>query len=84
MKKIDVAIIEALTETLNKSIKQYMASLGSDSENTNLFKMNFIKKFSDDFIFLNDFIKSEVFYFCSNVAFIRSMSYSSSQFLQSS
>lgn len=38
MKKIDVAIIEALTETLNKSIKQYMASLGSDSENTNLFK----------------------------------------------
>ena len=44
MKKIDVAIIEALTEALNKSIKQYMASLGSDSENTNLFKMNFIKK----------------------------------------
>ena len=39
MKKVDVAIIEALTKALNMSIQQHMASLGSDTENINLFKM---------------------------------------------
>lgn len=73
MKKIDVAIIEALTETLNKSIKQYMASLGSDSENTNLFKMNFIKKFSDDFIFLNDLSGNADFYHRYGYLIMRNM-----------
>ena len=71
--KIDVAIIEALTETLNKSIKQYMASLGSDSENTNLFKMNFIKKFSDDVIFLNDLSGNADFYHRYGYLIMRNM-----------
>ena len=52
MKKVDVAIIEALTKALNMSIQQHMASLGSETENINLFKMNFIKKFTDDRVFI--------------------------------
>ena len=52
MKKVDVAIIEALTKALNMSSQQHMASLGSETENINLFKMNFIKKFTDDRVFI--------------------------------
>lgn len=62
MKKVDVAIIEALTKALNMSIQQHMASLGSDTENINLFKMNFIKKFTDDVMFLNDLSGNKDFY----------------------
>ncbi len=73
MKKVDVAIIEALTETLNKSIQQYMTSLGSDTENINLFKMNFIKKFSDDVIFLNDLSGNSNFYHRYGYLILRNM-----------
>lgn len=73
MKKVDVAIMEALTESLNKSIQQYMTSLGSGAENINLFKMNFIKKFSDDIIFLNDLSGNPNFYHRYGYLILRNM-----------
>jgi len=73
MRKVDVAIIEALTETLNKSIQQYMTSLGSDTDNINLFKMNFIKKFSDDVIFLNDLSEIQIFIIVNGYLILRNM-----------
>ena len=73
MKKVDVAIIEALTKALNRSIQQHMASLGSDTENINLFKMNFIKKFTDDVMFLNDLSGNKNFYHRYGYLIMRNM-----------
>ena len=73
MKKVDVAIIEALTKALNMSIQQHMASLGSDTENINLFKMNFIKKFTDDVMFLNDLSGNKDFYHRYGYLIMRNM-----------
>ena len=73
MKKVDVAITESLTKTLNLSIQQYMASLGSDTENINLFKMNFIKKFSDDVMFLDDLSGNKDFYHRYGYLIMRNM-----------
>ena len=73
MKKVDVAVIEALTETLNKSIQQYRTSMGSEAENINLFKMNFIKKFSDDVVFLNDLSGDAEFYHRYGYLIMRNM-----------
>ena len=54
MRKVDVSVIEVLAKALDKTVQEYMQTIGTDQENFNLFRMNFIKKFSDDVIFLND------------------------------
>ena len=53
MRKVNVSIIEALTKALDKTVQEHMRSIGTDQENFNLFRMNFIKKFLDDVILLN-------------------------------
>ena len=62
MRKVDVSVIEVLAKALDKTVQEYMQTIGTDQENFNLFRMNFIKKFSDDVMFLNDLSGKSDFY----------------------
>ena len=60
--KIDASIIETLAKMTNTSVCQYNMSIGTDRENICLFRMNFIKKFSDDVLFLDNLSGNKDFY----------------------
>lgn len=60
--KIGASIIEMLTKMTNSAVGQYNMSIGTDRENICLFRMNFIKKFSDDVLFLDDLSGNRDFY----------------------
>lgn len=62
MKKLDVSIIEVLAKVLDETVQEYRQAMGTNEENINLFKMNFIKKFADDVMFLNDLSGKNYFY----------------------
>lgn len=73
MRKIDVSIIETLSKALNIAIQQHKDSLGSDNENLCLFRMNFLKKYSDDVMFLNDLSGNMDFYHRYGYLIMRNM-----------
>lgn len=73
MKKVDVSIIEALTKALNSSVQNYSEALGTQNENFRLFEMNFIKKFTDDVLFLNDLSGNSDFYHRYGYLIMRNM-----------
>ena len=73
MKKVDVSIIEALTKALDNSVQKHMQELGTEQENFNLFRMHFIKKFSDDVMFLNDLSGKKDFYHRYGYLILRNM-----------
>ena len=60
--KIDASIIEALAKMINSAVCQHNMSIGTDRENICLLRMNFIKKFSDDVLFLDDLSGNKDFY----------------------
>lgn len=51
---IDIEYIEQLAEVFNRTVEENKEAIGSEEENLKLFKMNFIKNFSEDVMFLND------------------------------
>ena len=73
MRKVDVSIIEALTKALDNSVQKHMQELGTEQENFNLFRMHFIKKFSDDVMFLNDLSGVNDFYHRYGYLILRNM-----------
>lgn len=73
MRKIDNTKIAALSKSLDKSVQQYMRALGTDYGNINLFRMNFIKKFLDDVMFLNGLSGNNDFYHRYGYLIIRNM-----------
>lgn len=73
MRKVDVSVIEALAKALDKTVQEYMQTIGTDQENFNLFRMNFIKKFSDDVMFLNDLSGKNDFYHRYGYLILRNM-----------
>lgn len=72
-RKIDVSIIEALTKALERSEQQLVQTLRTEQENFSLFKMNFIKKFLDDVMFLNDLSGRNDFYHRYGYLILRNM-----------
>lgn len=73
MRKVDVSIIEALAKALDGTVQEYMQTIGTDQENFNLFRMNFIKKFSDDVMFLNELSGESDFYHRYGYLILRNM-----------
>lgn len=73
MRNVDVSIIETLTKALDKTLEEHMRAIGTEQENFNLFKMNFIKKFLDDIIFLNDLSGKNDFYHRYGYLILRNM-----------
>ncbi|MBQ9847036.1 MAG: hypothetical protein IJO58_04430 [Clostridia bacterium] len=61
MSKIDAAILEALAQAITNSVQKLDASSGTDKEHICWVKMNFIKHFTEDVLFLNDHSEDETF-----------------------
>ena len=61
MGKIDIAIIEALAHATTISAKTLNDSAGTDKEHICWVKMNFIKHFTEDVVFLNDHSEDTTF-----------------------
>ena len=61
MGKIDIAIIEALAHATTISAQTLNDSAGTDKEHICWVKMNFIKHFTEDVVFLNDHSEDTTF-----------------------
>lgn len=61
MGKIDEAIISALAQAITFSVQELDASAGTEKEHICWVKMNFIKHFTEDVLFLNDHSEENTF-----------------------
>ena len=62
MKVIDIELIEALVRAVESSVQEFNASLGTDKINICLIKVNFIKSFTEDVLFLSEHTEDDKFY----------------------
>ena len=61
MGKIDVEILEALAQAMAISVQEFDASIGTEKKHICWVKMNFIKHFTEDVFFLNDYSEDKSF-----------------------
>lgn len=61
MSKIDEAIIDALAQAITSSVQELDDSAGTEKEHICWVKMNFVKHFTEDVIFLNDHSEDNAF-----------------------
>lgn len=61
MGKIDEAIIDALAQAITSSVHELDDSAGTEKEHICWVKMNFVKHFTEDVIFLNDHSEDSAF-----------------------
>ena len=71
--RIQESTIQALSVALEDAIKDYHGAIGSEKENTQLFRMSFIRKFTDDVVFLNDLCGTPHYYHRYSYLIIRNM-----------
>ena len=61
MGKIDEAIIDALAQAITSSVQELDDSTGTEKEHICWVKMNFVKHFAEDVLFLNDHSEDNTF-----------------------